>query len=169
MKVVAIAAVTANGFIGQTTEQTSWDWTSPEDRKLLIQLTKEAGAVVLGVRTFETFKHKRAFPGRRTIIYTHHPERLADIPDIETTAETPSQFVHRLAQEGATGLAVIGGTTTYNQFLASGVLDELYLTVEPILFGSGVPLFGEAHAKLRLLDTRQLNDNTVLLHYALNK
>lgn len=169
MKVIAVAAITANGFIGQTAEQTSWDWTSPEDRKLLVQLTKEAGTVVLGARTFETFKHMRAFPGRRTIIYTRHPEKLAGIPDIETTDEAPDEFVHRLAREGATGLAVIGGTTIYNQFLASSMLDELYLTVEPIVFGSGVPLFGEVHAELRLLNTRLLNDNTVLLHYAVKK
>jgi dihydrofolate reductase len=168
MRVFAIAAVTVNGFIGQTPDQTSWDWTSPEDRKLLVQLTKEAGTVVLGSKTFDTFRHKRAFPGRRTIIYTRHPKTI-DIPDIETTDETPNDLVRRLELEGATGLAVIGGTTIYNLFLASGMLDELYLTIEPIVFGSGIPLFGAASVTLQLLDSRNLNDNTILLHYAVKK
>jgi dihydrofolate reductase len=167
MRVFVIAAITANGFIGQTSDQISWDWTSPEDRTLLVRLTKEAGAVVLGATTFNTFKRKRAFPERRTIIYTHHPEDLAQISDIETTAEPPEVLVARLEKEGATGLAVIGGSSIYAQFLESGVLDELYLTVEPILFGAGIPLFGSTTKKrLHLLDSSQLNSNTTLLHYA---
>jgi dihydrofolate reductase len=168
MRVFAIAAVTANGFIGQTSDQTSWDWTSPEDRKLLVQLTKEAGTVVLGATTFATFKRKRAFPGRRTIIYTRHPETI-NVEDIETTDESPRVLVERLTREGATGLAVIGGTSIYNQFLESNLLDELYLTVEPILFGSGIPLFENAQAQLHLLDSFALNENTILLHYAVKK
>lgn len=169
MRVLAIAAITADGFIGQTADQTSWDWTSPEDRKLLVRLTKEAGTVVLGATTFDTFKHKRAFPGRRTIIYTRHPEKVADIPNIETTDESPDIFVRRLEQEGASGLAVLGGSSIYNLFLASGMLTELYLTVEPIIFGQGIPLFGETGAKLHLLDASPINENTVLLHYAVEQ
>jgi dihydrofolate reductase len=168
MRVFAIAAITVNGLIGQSPNQTSWDWTSPEDRKLLVSLTKEAGSVVLGSRTFDTFEHKRAFPGRRTIIYTRHPETIT-IPGIETTGETPMELVTRLEHEGLAGLAVLGGTSIYDQFLKSGVLQELYLTVEPVIFGSGVPLFGTAAAKLRALDSRKLNDNTVLLHYAVEQ
>jgi dihydrofolate reductase len=168
MRVLAIAAITANGFIGQATDHISWDWTSPEDRKLLVRLTKEAGCVVLGSKTFDTFKRRRAFPGRRTIIYTTRPESII-VPDIETTSETPAKLVERLEHEGATGLAVLGGRSIYNQFLASGVLQELYLTMEPVVFGSGVPLFGETGAKLALLDSSKLNENTVLLHYAVEK
>jgi dihydrofolate reductase len=165
MKVFAIAAITANGFIGQASNQMSWDWTSPEDRKLLVELTKKAGSVVLGAKTFDTFKRKRAFPGRRTIIYTRHPDTI-DIPNIETTDETPDALIARLKKDGATGLAIIGGTSIYNLFLESGTLQELYLTMEPILFGNGIPLFGSANVKLKLLDSHKLNDNTVLLHYA---
>jgi|HubBroStandDraft_4_1064222.scaffolds.fasta_scaffold760767_2 dihydrofolate reductase len=169
MKVIAIAAITANGLIGQTADQISWEWTSPEDRALLIRLTKEAGAVVLGARTFDTFKRRRAFPGRRTIIYTKHPETIA-ATDIETTAEKPADLVKRLQNEGATGLAVIGGTSIYTQFLSSGCVGELYLTVEPILFGTGIPLVTNLQTvKLRLIETGKLNDNTVLLHYAVEK
>lgn len=169
MRVFAIAAITANGFIGQAEDQISWDWTSPEDRKLLVQLTKEAGTVVLGAKTFATFKRKRAFPGRRTIVYTSYPEKLTAIPGIETTSEPPKDLVDRLSREGTTGLAVLGGRSVYTQFLESGALDELYLTVEPVIFGSGIPLFGGAAAQLRLLDSYKLNDNTVVLHYTVKK
>ncbi len=169
MRVIAIAAITANGFIGQTGDQISWDWTSPEDRKHLVKLTKEAGTVVLGVNTFETFKRRRAFPGRRTIIYTRHPEKISDVPDVEATSEAPNELVARLKKEGATGLAVMGGRSIYNLFLAEGALDELYLTVEPVVFGSGIPLFGDAETRLKLLDTENLNDNTIVLHYKVEK
>lgn len=169
MKVIAIAAITANGLIGQTPDEISWDWTSKEDRALLVRLTREAGTVVLGSKTFDTFRRKRAFPNRRTIIYTYQPE-LINIPDIETTAEPPKELVARLEREGAHGLAVIGGTSIYDQFLKAALIDELYLTVEPVLFGKGIPLVNSLqNVALRLLDTEPLNDNTVLLHYAVKK
>lgn len=50
--------------------------------------------------------------------------------------------------------------------MAAGVVDELYITVAPLLFGTGVPLFGgDLDVRLQLLETRTLDDDTVLIHY----
>lgn len=170
MKVFIIAAISADGFIGQDDAHRSFSWTSKEDKQLLVQLSKEAGVIVMGSRTFNTFRVRRAPPGRKLIIYTSHPETIAGEGDIETTKEDPRKLVARLKKAGAAGLAIEGGATIYKLFMDSGVVDELYLTVEPVIFGSGTSLFsGPVAADLLLLESRLLNDNTVLLHYIVKK
>src|SRR5688572_8829608 len=165
MKVFIIAAMSVNGFIARHTDDLSTDWTSKEDHKLFVQLTKQAGAMVMGSTTYRTIG--RPLPGRRNIVYSRTP---IDQEGIETTTETPVELIKRLAAEGHEQLAVCGGASIYDMFLQAGVVDELYLTIEPILIAQGVPLLKSGGAKeLRMLDYKKLNDNTLLMHYEVIK
>jgi len=162
MKTVLIAAITADGFIGRTAEHLA-DWTGSADKKLFVQVTKEVGTMVMGARTFATIG--RALPGRRTIVYTNHPEQIT-AEGVETTREPPAELIARLQKEGAAGLAICGGASIYSQFVEAKVVNELYLTIAPVLFGTGIHLFSQSlDCKLTLLASRELDNNTILLHY----
>nr|AIA16737.1 RibD C-terminal domain protein [uncultured bacterium] len=162
MKVFLIAAVTADGYIARHGDHAA-DWTSKEDKQVFVRLTKEAGVMVMGSRTFATIN--RALPERRTVVYSSKPDHIT-VPGIEVTNEAPGDLVRRLEKEGANGLAVCGGATIYDLFMQAGVVDELYLTVEPVTFGRGITLFNTPlDLSLKLLETEQLGSNSVLLHY----
>jgi dihydrofolate reductase len=166
MKVFIVAAITADGFIGRTSGHTA-DWTGGEDKKVFVRLTKEAGALVMGSRTWATIG--RALPGRRCIMYTSRPDKNA-IEGVETTAEAPRDLLARLEREGATTVAIGGGATIYDLFMREGLVDELYLTIIPLVFGTGVTLFtGELSNKLTLLESTPLADDALLLHYSVQK
>ncbi len=166
MKVVLIAAITADGFIGRDSGHSA-DWTGGADKKLFVEVTKQMGVMVMGSRTFATIG--RALPGRRNIVYTSRPDAIT-AEGVETTSDAPADLITSLELEGATGLAVCGGATIYGLFMAAGVVDELYLTVAPKLFGTGVPLFDKTlNCDLTLLETSALDKNTVLLHYEVKK
>nr|AIA10584.1 dihydrofolate reductase [uncultured bacterium] len=163
MKVSVVAAITADGFIGRDAHHLS-DWTSKEDKQVFVRLTKEAGTIVMGSKTYATIG--RPLPGRRNIVYTTRPNEF-QIEGVEATSEEPAMLVARLEQEGATGLAVCGGASIYGQFMRAGVVTDLYLTIEPVLFGTGVPLCNaELDTRLALRETSKLNENTILLHYS---
>lgn len=164
MNVFIIAAVTADGFIGKNSGHSA-DWTSKEDKQLFVRLTKEAGVMVMGSTTFKTIG--RALPGRKTIIYSSKPEAFADMEgDIEVTSESPQKLVTRLEGEGYSSLAICGGAQIYSLFLGANVVDELYITIEPIIFGKGVPLFSSPlSVQLELLEQSMLGEQSVLLHY----
>jgi dihydrofolate reductase len=165
MKVFIIAAMSADGFIARREDDISTDWTSKEDRKLFVELTKQAGVMVMGSTTYHTIG--RPLPGRRNIVYNRTP---IDHEGVETTSESPAELVKRLESEGHSELAVCGGATIYDMFLQAGVVDELYLSIEPVLFATGVPLLkGGGGKELRLLDHKKLNDNTILMHYEVKK
>lgn len=169
MKVFIIAAQSADGFIGLDTNHRSLDWRSKADAKFFIERTKEAGVIVMGSATYNTFKIRRNPPGRRLIVMSSHPESIEG-EGVEVTSESPVELLERLEREGAHEVAISGGATIYKLFLDNNLVDELYLTIEPVLFGTGIPLFkGEVRARLSLIENRNLSEDTILLHYKLRR
>lgn len=164
MRVTLVAALSVDGFIAQTSGQSSLTWVSSEDRQFFTAKTKEIGTVVMGRATYETLE--QPLVERRNIVLTSDPGAQAG-GGVEFTAESPADLIRRLASEGVTRVAVIGGTQVYSAFLNEGLVHELFLTVEPVLFGSGIKL-AETNSQidLELLDSQRLGSQAVLLHYA---
>lgn len=161
MKVILIATLTADGFIAQASDHLT-NWSSKEDKALFVEVTKAAGIMVMGARTFATIG--RALPGRRTIVLTHHPERIT-AEGVETSLATPAQLLTRLEHEGATSVAICGGAEVYTQFMEASLVTEMYLVTEPILFGSGLTLCNRPmNAQLELIDSIKRNQS-VINHY----
>lgn len=160
MQVSIIAAVSADGFIARNAHQLT-DWSSKEDKKVFVELTKRAGVLVMGGNTYRTIG--RALPGRRNIVYSRS---AIDQEGIETTQESPMELVARLAREGLSEVAICGGSAIYDLFLQSGLVTDVYLTIEPVLFGQGLPLAKTAvQQRLSLVEDKALSDNVRLLHY----
>lgn len=168
MKVFIIVAISVDGFIGLNSHHEA-DWTSKEDKQLFVKMTKEAGVMVMGSSTFNTIG--RGLPGRKTIVYTSKPESFGKYEgDVEATNEAPKDLIKRLENEGYESVAVCGGAQIYSLFLKSGVVTDLYITVEPVIFGSGVPLFTDANSvKVSLAEQSMINDQVIFLHYEVSK
>lgn len=164
MKVTLIAAISADGKIAEKADQSSLDWTSKEDTKFFIDKTKEAGTVVMGRKTFATIN--KPLKGRRVIVLTRDPSKEQPMPGVEFTNSEPTVLVRQLESEGVAELALAGGSSIYGQFLQAGLVTDIYLTIEPVLFGGGVPLAqGFDRVSLKFQSVQQLNAQTIVLHY----
>jgi len=171
MNIWLIAAMSVNGKIAQDRDQNSLDWTSKEDTAFFVQKTKEAKTVVMGQKTFETIG--RPLKGRRLIVLTPDEslkEKNMDEDEngtrLEFVNETPTELVSRLKSEGVETLVIGGGSFVYSSFLRERLVTDVFLTIEPIIFGSGIPLaemFGDV--ELELVETTMLNTQTICLHY----
>ena len=109
---------------------------------------------------------------RRRIVFTHTPETYKSIPGIlEFTNDSIENVVNRLSNEGFTHASLAGGSHLYTQFLEAGLVDDVYLTIEPLTFGTGVPFLTDGHVLedytyLQLDTSVRLNEaGTQLLHY----
>jgi len=60
---------------------------------------------------------------------------------VSLSAESPKDVVQRLSAKGRQHLYVDGGLTIQS-FLAAGLMDEITITLIPVLLGSGKALFG---------------------------
>lgn len=176
MKVFIIAALTADGFIGRTPDQSSTEWTNKEDQYLFKKYIKAANNMVMGLNTFLSTARKfptvfnKSMPGRRLLVYTHHPEKIAQYENVEAVSEPPAELVARLEREGVHELAICGGSQIYTMFMQAGVVDDLYIDVQATVFGQGVPLFSATlDTPIKLEETKRIGDNNVLLHYKVEK
>ena len=169
MKVTLVAAITADGYIGRNDSDLSLTWTSKEDKMFFRAISKEIGNLVVGSKTFATFDRK--ILGRKFYVYSSRAtiENVHD-NDVVLVQESPAEFVEKLAAQSVPGLLVAGGSSIYTQFMQAGVVDELYFTIEPVLFGKGVPLFNsEITAKITLIEVIRLSDQTNVFHYKVEK
>nr|AIA14139.1 RibD C-terminal domain protein [uncultured bacterium] len=177
MKVLLIAAMTADGYIAKDKDHLATDWTNPEDKYLFTHFVKDLGGnMVMGLNTFVTIAKKfptvfnKAIPGRRLLVYTYNPEDVVPYPNVEAVTEPPEKLVRRLAKEGLKNLTVCGGAQIYTMFMQAGVVDELYIDMQATVFGGGVTIFnGPIDATISLQEIKRLGDNNVLLQYKVEK
>jgi len=164
MNCFIIAALSADGYIAKDPSAPSTVWTSKEDKKRFVELTKKAGVVIMGQNTWKTLGG-RALKDRLNIIYS--PEPLGDLPEnAEITILPPAELLKNLEVRGKTDVAICGGSQIYTMFMKSGLVTKLYLTIEPVIFGDGIRLFKEAiNAKLKLISSEKTDGGTLLQEY----
>jgi dihydrofolate reductase len=95
------------------------------------------------------------------------------IPDDASEVRVVSACIRDLIDEiraaaGERDIWIIGGGNVASQFADEGLLDQLHVTVVPVVLGSGKPLFdrGLQDSPLRLLGTTVFGNGMVELRYA---
>ncbi len=162
MKCFIISCLTTDGYIGKHSTHAAM-WTSKEDKKRFIELTKKAGVVVMGQNTWLTLGGK-PLKDRLNIVYS--PTPLEPVTGMEITMKNPADLLAELGSRGFKEVAICGGSMIYTMFMKSGLVDTLYLTIEPIIFGDGIKLFKEnIENKLILEECTKTDSGTLLLTY----
>lgn len=164
MRVSIIAALTADGLIARDNYHLATTWTSREDKRHFVRLSKAARHLVMGANQFSTIN--RGLRDRHIYVYTH---KHIDMEGVETVTEEPAKLVERLRNEGVTQLMVCGGAAIYDMFMQAGLVDDLYITIEPTMFGTGLALL-KSYIDVSLeLDAVEQEGNSAFLHYIVKK
>ncbi len=98
--------------------------------------------IVMGRGTYEVGLSFPTWPyaGHRVIVLTTSSTRESRHGE-EFSAEDPSALVARLGDEGVSRIYVDGGATI-RSFLAAGLINDLTISIVPVILGRGIPLFG---------------------------
>jgi dihydrofolate reductase len=165
MAIVAIAAMTIDGKIARHSSELT-DWTSPEDKELLTSLMDKSDVIVIGNSTYKTAE--APLSKRNCIVLTRSVPTTERRGDKLLFCNPDKVALPDLLRPFGT-VALLGGTQTYTYFLQHDLLDELYLTIEPVIFGGGLSLFEGTiggNVRLNLQSMKKLNDKgTILMHY----
>jgi dihydrofolate reductase len=159
-------AMTADGKIAKNSDHFP-DWTSKEDKKMFMKVTKEVGVVIMGDKTFFTFP--KALPDRLNVVFTllENPPKTENVKWV--TGE-PEKVLADLEKEGYKSAILGGGTYMNSQFLERKLIDEIWLTIEPKIFGDGLGVFGgDFEIDLKLLNVEKINDDAVVVKYEVLK
>lgn len=140
------------------------DWTGSADKRFFARRTRAAGVVIMGSRTFDTIG--RPLPERRNVVLTRNPSRRSQWENLVYTAQAPEAILKDLASQGFQEAVLAGGATINSLFARQGLIDEILVTIAPLVFGRGMSLFEEGLAlDLNLLGVETLDDHCVCLHY----
>jgi dihydrofolate reductase len=169
MKVILLMAVTVDGKIAKRADHAAM-WTSKADKKLFVEETKKAGVIIMGQTTYGTIG--RPLPGRLNIVMNPKPDASLNLPNtLEFTNTQPKELLVELEKRGFESVILGGGATINGLFLKLGLIDEVWLTVEPKIFGDGLSLFKDADAdlSLELIEIKNLDKNVIQLRYRVIK
>ncbi len=169
MHITLVAVTSLDGRLtyGNNTDQ---KWASKEDHDHLIKLIDQSNLLVMGRNTFEIV-NSQPKEGKLKIVLTRNPTSYKDKTVnglIEFSNESPNELVDRLEKLGYEKMLLVGGSEVYSLFLKSGLVDEIELTIEPFIFGSGVPFTKnvQLNKSLKLVKVTKLNQKgTILLNY----
>lgn len=150
MKCSVFIATSLDGFIARPDGGIDWlleaTATAPKGEDFgYAAFAATVDALVMGRLSFEQALGFEAWPygDMRVVVLSSRgvqvPEHLQGT--VETTAEAPADLVQRLQGQGLRHLYIDGGVTI-QRFLAAGLIDEMTVTLIPVLLGEGRPLFG---------------------------
>lgn len=165
MKKILMMAITVDGKIAKHTTHAA-TWTSKADKKNFIEETKKAGAIIMGQVTYDTIG--RPLPNRLNIVMNPEPDTSKNIPGVlEFTNRQPKELLAELESRGFQSVIIGGGASINGLFLSQGFIEEIWLTVEPKIFGNGLPLFSnvDVDLNLELLEIRKLDKNVFQMRY----
>lgn len=131
------------------------------------RLVASVDAVAMGRGTWDHIAHLDDLPyqGVPIYVFTHRPPE-AHRPGVTFWSPTPTEAVDAWQQAGITHVYLDGGVTV-SSFLAQGLVDDLVLTVVPMLLGSGRPLFHRhpQSTDLDLVDVDRHPNGVVSMRY----
>jgi dihydrofolate reductase len=162
MKIAMLMAMTLDGKIAKTDSHFP-DWTSKEDKKIFQKTSKEAGVVIMGDKTFFTFP--APLKERLNVVFTLE-ENPKPIEGVKWVKGEPEAVLKELESMGHESAILGGGALINGLFLERKLINEIWITIEPKIFGDGISLFkGDFDMDLELLDVEKINASSVVLKY----
>ena len=165
-KYVAYVATSIDGRIAKNS-LSKVDWTSKEDWNFFQKSLTQSTAVIVGSHTYKNYRE--SLKKRNTIVLTSKvpaPKIEGSVIFLNPKKSNIKDFVHSKKYKK---VAVIGGSKVYDFCLKNKMLDELFVTVEPYVFTTGVPMFSSnifKKYKFKLQSIKKLNKKgTILLQY----
>jgi len=164
---IVIAAVTIDGKIALSSKHNS-SWTSKEDKDFLHAMLDKCDVVVVGNNTYKAAK--KPLSKRNCIVFTSKVTSNVKKNSRLLYCNPERTDIKKLIEKlGYKKIALLGGAQTYTFFLQKNLVNDIYLTIEPLTFGMGLNLFGSSKPLVRnfkLVSIKKLNKaGTLLLHY----
>lgn len=175
MKVTAMAVLSLDGKLTRWGQDNIYEWSSKEDHELFLQQRNKSDAIVMGRRMYEIIKPTIDLTIRacRFIMTTtpdkYKSERIEN--KVEFTNASPSKLLKEWEARGLNNILHVGGAQSFGAFMKDKLIDELFVTIEPRIFGEGGAMFKEKmDVKLKLLSSKKINkEGALFLHYRLLK
>lgn len=164
-------AASLDGYIASENGDLAWlnDAMAKDEDYGFEATERRTGAYVMGANTYREVS-KMGGGGSRipTFVVTHDPTMVAT-GNTELYSGDLEELVARIRKSipEDKDICVFGGGELVTGFIERGLIDELGVSVIPVILGGGVPFFRRLSQwrKLELLECRHYPSGIVLLNY----
>jgi len=172
-----LVASSLDGYIATEDHDLSWLLSMPggdDEANPYTEFIKDVGAVAMGASTYEWILRHDEGPWpyeQPSWVFTHRDLPVREGGDLLRFTHAPVAEVHAemRAAAGDRNIWLVGGGELVGQFLDADLLDEIIVSVTPVVLGRGAPLLPRRRTEpMRLLSATPSPAHTfVHLHYTL--
>jgi len=161
-------AASLDGYIADA--QGAFDWIPDDSTVDFEALFKSVDTYLLGRRTYDTVRATASAPfnpGARVYVFSRTLTPGTE-QGVTIVRDDPVALARSLRKEAGPGeIWLFGGGELFATLLAAGQVDQVEITVVPVLLGGGVPLVAHLpeRSKLSLIHTQVYPSGMVALHY----
>ena len=167
MKKILVFVATLDGKITHWKDSHVKSWSSKEDEHYFKETWDDSSLIVMGSSTFDANPTKPT-PTHHVVVMTREPEKYKNVEvigQLEFTDQSPAQLVAHYEKEDLKQMLVAGGAHVATSFLKAKLIDEVWLTIEPKIFGTGGNFVSAENldVELQLLSVEKVNERGTLI------
>lgn len=182
-KVVLLMHVSLDGFVAGPNGEMDWIALDDAQFDLVNTLTDDADTALYGRVTYDMMEGYWPTADQQPNATKHDKEHARWYRDslklvVSNSLQTAQQNTRVLSgdvaasikeekKKGDKNILMIGSPSTVHYFTHEGLIDEYWLFINPVVLGTGIPLFKDVQSKinLQLLEAKTFAKGIVGLHY----
>lgn len=170
-KLIYYVAASLDGFIAREDGDFSEFVMDDEIVAHFMQSLELFGSVLMGRKTYEVglaVGKTNPYPVLKSYVFSHSlsPEAYPEVEIIHSELESA---IRRIKESAKKPIWLCGGGKLAGQLSNAGLIDELWIKLNPIVLGKGIPLFdgGAMSDSFTLTEQQVLESGVVMLKYQL--
>ncbi len=176
-KVIFGGACSLDGFFAREDGAVDWLRWSDDVQRIMAEMWPRFDVMLMGRRTWETSmeqfseedleKARSAHKGMKEYVFSRTLPAGVAKGGYEIVNSDPGEFVRELQQQPGKDIMVMGGGDLACSLFEAGVIDEVGFNIQPVMLGSGIPVFHKMSRQidLELVECRQLKLGCVYVYY----
>lgn len=165
-KIILFIACSLDSYIARTTGEVDWLFTDQDYG--YAEFFASVDTVLIGRKTYEQVLSFGEYPyqGVKSYLFTRNPHFQAN-ENVELAREDTKKFVDELRQVKGKNIWLVGGSQLIDDLMSKNLVDELIVSIHPIILGEGIPLFMNrtTHQSLQLTQCQTYSSSLVQLSY----
>ncbi len=169
-KVILYIAVSLDGYIAR--ENGSLDWLfaiEGDGDNGFSEFYQTIDTIIMGRATYDhlmTLVAEYPHADKKTFVFSRQEKQE---PFVEFVNEDIALFTERLKRQQGSNIWLVGGANLFDKFLKEKLVDDLIITISPVILGHGIPLFQKDNSEFNLeLKSSKTYGQFVQLHYLIS-
>ena len=131
------------------------------------ELLSQVDTIILGRKTYDWVMQLGELPYKDKNVYIITKTFRPNKGKIVFYSSNLTELIHNLKIQNEKNILCEGGAEIVNELLRKDLIDELIISIIPILVGKGIRLFDEnrPEQKLKLISVKTFETGLIQLHY----